>query len=1068
MTIASRIPNHDALKASFEPPPLDGSLCVPEIYDWHATHNPDYPLFVYNSNFSPDSLVQKGGSLTIHTYASVAAAAHKAGRYVACLTGVPLDGDTKPIVAVLASSDSITFFTTLLGMMRAEIVPFLISPRNSAVAAAHLLKVQDVHHLLLSSDPHIMQLGQDAVAELHTQGHDVKIFSMPLFEDIYNGNPFQPLPPMNVEASTPIFMVHSSGSTAFPKPTIWTAQQQVQAARAPRNSFNWRGVVLAGHSIVWFHIAGINVCLFLPAVGIICAIFQPTVPAIVPSPEVSFKGIVDSAATTVFAMPSHVEAWAEDPAKLGHLRRMSGGIMFTSAPIQKAIGDHLCHVGVKIYNVYGMSETGVLSGYPPDFSGLDWIYSTLNPVALDYFRYRPLGDGTYELLIVRDPEYDVSITNTVYEGREAFATKDILEPHPTKPGLWRIVGRLDDQLVLSTGEKTNPTPLEGILRAHPLVKDSVMFGHGRFQNGIIVAPKDEYRFDPRDEKKLQEFREVIWPQIEKMNAYAPSHSRLAKEMIIVEDPARPFEFNSKGFPRRAPVLKLYDSDIEALYATVQAGSQSKVNYPDKWTEETVYRFVADVVHGTMRMKVTDDQDFFQYGCDSLQATWVRNELVNALRETKILPPGVELPSNIIYDHPTLTSLVACINKITALKSSDAIKVFDEHDLLDFATQYTQVFPKEVILLTGTTGSLGTALLAHLVNKESVGKIYAFNRRSRDRKSHDRQRESLRIRGYDENIADSSKVLFVDGSLTKEGIGMDNQDLEDEIRSSVTHIMHIAWRVDWKLSLGTFQDCVDGVLGLVRFALSSPRQTLPRFIFASSIAVLRNHDAASPAIEVPIVDPKVPLGQGYAESKWAAESILYAARERTCLRPTIVRIGQISGGVNGAWNHSDWVPAIVKSSVTLGCFPIVDGVCSWLGVEDMAKALIDAKDSEAATLHLVHPRPMHWSVLADVCSKELGLTLVPYSEWVARLKAQFEHEVAGQRKALLLPAGMLLNFLEAAQFKTQGGRIDEEAFGFAKISVAKMLEVSPTLCEARQLTCDDVRRWIEFWKSVGFL
>jgi thioester reductase-like protein len=40
---------------------------------------------------------------------------------------------------------------------------------------------------------------------------------------------------------------------------------------------------------------------------------------------------------------------------------------------------------------------------------------------------------------------------------------------------------------------------------------------------------------------------------------------------------------------------------------------------------------------------------------------------------------------------------------------------------------------------------------------------------------------------------------------------------------------------------------------------------------------------------------------------------------------VVRVGQISGGVNGAWNTSDWVPAIIKSSVTLGCLPGINGV-----------------------------------------------------------------------------------------------------------------------------------------------
>lgn len=51
------------------------------------------------------------------------------------------------------------------------------------------------------------------------------------------------------------------------------------------------------------------------------------------------------------------------------------------------------------------------------------------------------------------------VFNTQVDGKDAYATSDLLLPHPTKPGLWKIYGRKDDQIMLSTGEKTNPGPL---------------------------------------------------------------------------------------------------------------------------------------------------------------------------------------------------------------------------------------------------------------------------------------------------------------------------------------------------------------------------------------------------------------------------------------------------------------------------------------------------------------------------------------------------------------------------------------------------------------------------------
>lgn len=39
--------------------------------------------------------------------------------------------------------------------------------------------------------------------------------------------------------------------------------------------------------------------------------------------------------------------------------------------------------------------------------------------------------------------------------RDAYTTSDLVLPHPTKAGLWRLVGRTDEQIILSNGEKVN-------------------------------------------------------------------------------------------------------------------------------------------------------------------------------------------------------------------------------------------------------------------------------------------------------------------------------------------------------------------------------------------------------------------------------------------------------------------------------------------------------------------------------------------------------------------------------------------------------------------------------------
>lgn len=44
-------PNTQALACpDFRPPPLDGSLTYPELFDWHLTRAPNHPLFVYSDD----------------------------------------------------------------------------------------------------------------------------------------------------------------------------------------------------------------------------------------------------------------------------------------------------------------------------------------------------------------------------------------------------------------------------------------------------------------------------------------------------------------------------------------------------------------------------------------------------------------------------------------------------------------------------------------------------------------------------------------------------------------------------------------------------------------------------------------------------------------------------------------------------------------------------------------------------------------------------------------------------------------------------------------------------------
>jgi thioester reductase-like protein len=53
--------------------------------------------------------------------------------------------------------------------------------------------------------------------------------------------------------------------------------------------------------------------------------------------------------------------------------------------------------------------------------------------------------------------------------------------------------------------------------------------------------------------------------------------------------------------------------------------------------------------------------------------------------------------------------------------------------------------------------------------------------------------------------------------------------------------------------------------------------------------------------------------------------MQAASEQTGLSFMNIRIGQLCGGVNGAWTAKEWLPIMVQSATVLGSLPTQDKV-----------------------------------------------------------------------------------------------------------------------------------------------
>ncbi|KAJ3481757.1 hypothetical protein NLI96_g7439 [Meripilus lineatus] len=1057
---------------TFTLPPLDGSMTMPEIYDFHLKSSPDHPLFVFPED---------DGTERVINWAEAVRAFHRAGHIVHSHFDLKRqEGSPPPIVAILSAADLITYYTTFVGILRSGCTPFAISPRNSPAAIAHLLAKTGTKNVLLGREPAFQHLSGAAFKILESQGNTPpKTALLPTFEELYVPNSeenFEPLPPPTTTLYDIAHMFHSSGSTAFPKPIYNEHFTFIQHSLLFYfGEQDMTGLRLAAQSMPMFHAMGIALTSWAPASGLIIATFKPKIPATLPTAEAVIEGAITTKSDIVFSVPSFVEAWSRNPDHVRYLQHTKG-ILYGGGPLHKEVGDDLTAKGIPLFILYGCSEVGIVTPLLPNPPGSEWDYFKISKSIRAHIK--PEANGNAELVIIPGPFNVPVVFNTKVDGVDAFATNDLIMPHPTKPGYWKIVGRADDQIMHNTGEKTNPGPLEGILNQDPHVHASIMFGRGKFNAGVLIDPKPEFKFDRNDPGKLAEFRNKIWPTVEKLNAYAPQHSRLFKEMIIITDPAKPFTYTAKNTLRRQAIVAEYEPEIEALYAAVDETTQADLTPPASWDLPSTTEFVKAVVTRVLKQSVKDTDDIFQQSCDSLQATWIRNSLVHALKGTNVNTRLI--PNSFVYQNPSISALSKAVADLATSPSQtkkidiDARVAAMEALVKKYGTNFPEHVPSsvsqqtgDVLLVTGTTGALGATILSKAVQDPSVEKIYAVNRKGLDGRSLiERQRTILADRGLDLAILESPKVVLVEADLNADNLGLQSDKL-DEIRSSVTHIIHNAYRVDFNLTLTSFEPNIKTIRQLIDLSLSSPRPSPARILFISSIGVLRNYEGDGP-IKEEHVQPAVAVGSGYGESKWVGERLLELATSETPIQASTIRVGQISGGANGAWNTSEWVPALIKSSIHLKNLPSIDKDISWIPAEATAQAIIDLRKSTATVLHVANPHRVSWDTIFAPLAKTLNLPVIPYIQWLDLLEKSGENlDATSEVEALRTnPALRILEFFRSA--KDVKSPKSTEAVGLPLLDTSAAQKDAPSLANITPVGKSDLNLWLAYWKHVGYL
>ena len=191
-----------------------------------------------------------------------------------------------------------------------------------------------------------------------------------------------------------------------------------------------------------------------------------------------------------------------------------------------------------------------------------------------------------------------------------------------------------------------------------------------------------------------------------------------------------------------------------------------------------------------------DMDLFNAGMNSLHVLNLGAVIRRGLSEAKPQADQSTITPKLIYANPSLTLLSTAILQLINVKLENGHVRVDTHErifqaLVDEYTIPAKISPSRssseisykglTVLLTGSTGSLGSYILDLLLADSRVTKVYSLNRISG---SETRQRSLNATKGLSTNF---EKVTFLAADLASPLLGL-SQDVYHEMLRSVHQII----------------------------------------------------------------------------------------------------------------------------------------------------------------------------------------------------------------------------------------------------------------------------------------
>ncbi|CAI7614800.1 unnamed protein product [Penicillium glandicola] len=971
-----------------------------------------------------------------------------------------------PETLAYMGSNDVRYFIFILACQKTGYQAFLPSTRNSDEAHVHLLKVTSCTKFFFGEER------QARTLEIQGLVSELRIFQVPTMKRILgdeSGLHHYPYTKSYADAENDrICIIHSSGTTGMPKPVYLTngyfmtfdstSHLAKPAGRQPTMFHDLDQTQLVLVTTPFFHIMGLIPCLFSVWFGV------PTL--VGPDKPLSVDHMIDllrtARPTVAFCAPSILEDLSHSDKALACLKGLKS-VYFGGAPLSLETGERLRKY-TQMIMIMGSSEAGVFPALVPE-DAANWGYLEWNEAyGVDM---HDVGEGVFEMVIPRQENArDFKGIFHTYPDSNMYQTNDLYTPHPTVPHLWKFYGRKDDVVVLSNGEKFNPVGMETIIEGHPLVGRVVVIGQSRFQAGLLVEPSHGGL-----DIDAKVFIDEIWPTVQLANQTIAAHGRVMKNKIWFAVKTKPFKTTPKGSVQRRAVLRDYEKEIDAMYAE-DFDDYLDLCLPETLDHETVTEYIRQIITRVLgKPEIADARDFYSAGLDSLMTIHVSQVLQKGIQLHRPNVKAGAIDAQTIYRNPTVDRLshvvMAILDGIPQAHISRAEKIQSLVEKYTFDLPTREVHPRNglhspsTVILTGSTGSLGTYLLHSLLSSDSITKVYCLNRSD----AETQQKKGSEEKGLHIDANDwKDKVEFLQASFGESQLGL-NLSKYQELLDSVDTIIHNAWKVDFNHSVDSFEDThIQGVRRFIDFSLSSRSNAHLHFISSIGTVGAWTPEMGASIPEVPMEDIAVVLPQGYGESKHIAERICLEASQRSHVPTSVYRVGQIAGptSARGQWNPQEWLPTIIATSKAMGKIPngLGSTAVDWVPVDTLSNIVVEIIHSRHRTLpeapwaafHLTNPERAPWSSLIPAIQSQYAVEPVEFSAWIAELES-ITNPSSGDIASK--PALKLLGFYRGLQSEDSAFSValDVRRAREASVSMRALSPVSPSL----------MQNWLQQWQ-----